>query len=219
LNSGHSTRPQSAVLHHSNSTSGMRDSTNTNLGGRKLGQLPDEYTTEASEASRVAAQEAQASVLKAGGVAAPPVGMTAFVPPTQQQQQQQQAGQQGGTTAPGQQQQQQPGGSTAAQAASMGLGLAHMQATMFGLGATPDAGPVQRVTVPRLDDMLIKALADNYHCQTHIHIHACDFIPLLDTKGDTNAHPVLYAFIQICLLFLPFLHQCVLPLIGSRVNI
>jgi hypothetical protein len=48
------------------------------------------------------------------------------------------------------------------------LGLpAHLQASMFQLSAPAVVQQVVRVTVPRLDDMLIKALADNYHCQSH----------------------------------------------------
>lgn len=64
-----------------------------------------------------------------------------------------------------------PTGLAALNAAAM----ANMQATLFGMGAAPVTKEVALVTVPRLDDLIIKALADNYHRQcttTHRH-HGC----------------------------------------------
>jgi hypothetical protein len=47
---------------------------------------------------------------------------------------------------------------------------------LFGLGAAPVLSEVALVTVPRLDDLIIKTLADNYHsqCKMHRGLFLCD---------------------------------------------
>lgn len=86
----------------------------------------------ASEASKAAAAQAQADVLRDGGVGAVPSapgGLMSF------------------------------GGGPASPGSLMNPGL-------FGMGPPPTMGEVALVTVPRLDDLIIKALADNYHGQS-----------------------------------------------------
>jgi hypothetical protein len=136
----------------------------------------DEPSGPASEASRAAALEARAAALReaggagGGGGTGAPVGLNSYnAAGTQQQSANGQAA--GGAAAAG------GAPTTAAAAPQVGaaIGLAHMQATMFGLGSAPVAAEVtQRVTVPRLDDLLIKALADNYHSTlSSIALRAC----------------------------------------------
>lgn len=163
LSSRNTTRPSSAA--QSQPRSALTSATPARPAARSSGSTENLNATP-SEASRAAAQEAQAAVRKDGGsvtVPAAPIGLHSF------------GGAAGAASAsagapaaaaagapnaagglPGA-----PTGLAALNAAAM----ANMQATLFGMGAAPVTKEVALVTVPRLDDLIIKALADNYHRQ------------------------------------------------------
>ena len=161
LSSRNTTRPSSAA--QSQPRSALTSATPARPAARSS---TEDLNATPSEASRAAAQEALAAVRKDGGsvtVPAAPIGLHSFggaagaasasagAPA---------AAAAGAPTAAGGL----PGAPTGL-AALNAAAMANMQATLFGMGAAPVTKEVALVTVPRLDDLIIKALADNYHSQ------------------------------------------------------